>query len=92
SQIPNNALVNIDLNWLASSDDLFKGVDPFGNLFSMLGLYGKRSEYMVSRSVYEFINEWYYTYETDSNGTVTKIRITNSQNNNEVIFELSYLN
>ena len=72
-QVKNNA--NIDLNWFLSLDSEgfdFAAGDPY-KIFAMLGMVGKRTANLATKVTEAWGNVTTNTYETNSNGTVSKI-------------------
>ena len=66
---------NIDFNWfvaLNSEGFDFAAGDPF-KIFAMLGMVGKRTANLATRVTGVYGDAVTYTYQTGSNGVVTKI-------------------
>jgi len=85
SSTPNNPKINIDLNWMLTETEalafIVDGCADAQTLYPFaMGLYGKRSEYMVSQINSVFwgeTNATTYTYLTDSEGFITQIQASN---------------
>lgn len=73
-----NASCNLDLNWIIVSSDAIARIDD--SIMCMMGLCGMRSNYLISRT-YDIdegvnVNDLHYEYQTDSDGYVTAITIS----------------
>lgn len=73
-----NASCNLDINWIIVSSDAIARIDD--SIMCMMGLCGMRSNYLVSRT-YDIdeganVNVLQYEYQTDSDGYVTTITIS----------------
>lgn len=90
--VPNKT--NLDLNWSfvlsAAEGWAFATGDGGNNLFSLIGLTGKRSQHMAQEVTQSLLlgtsrNFFKFTYETDADGLLTKITQITRNGHNEFL-------